>query len=56
MEAYRWLSEAGVLLLPGTMFAPPGDANGRRQLRTAFADADRAGVATLFDRLAGFRP
>jgi aspartate/methionine/tyrosine aminotransferase len=44
--------EAGILVLPGTMFTPETDRNGARQLRIAFANLDSAGIATLFDRLA----
>ncbi|QYX58373.1 aminotransferase [Roseovarius sp. SCSIO 43702] len=44
--------EAGVLLLPGTMFMPASDPSGARQLRIAFANVDRAGIAELFERLA----
>jgi aspartate/methionine/tyrosine aminotransferase len=40
-----------ILCLPGTMFCPAGDANGARQLRIAFANADTAGIGVLFDRL-----
>ena len=43
--------EAGVLVLPGTMFMPEEDSAGQRQLRIAFANVDRAGIAELFDRL-----
>jgi aspartate/methionine/tyrosine aminotransferase len=50
--ARRLVREAGVLLLPGTMFVPPDDASGARQLRIAFANADRAGIGELFARLA----
>lgn len=46
------VTKAGVLLLPGTMFTPPGDAAGQQQVRIAFANLDRAGIAQLFDRLA----
>jgi aspartate/methionine/tyrosine aminotransferase len=46
------VKEAGVLLLPGTMFMPDDVPGGETQLRIAFANIDRAGVATLFDRLA----
>ena len=46
------VKEAGVLLLPGTMFMPDEVAGGESQLRIAFANIDRAGVAALFDRLA----
>lgn len=51
--AQRLVAEAGVLLLPGTMFTPEGDAAGKRQLRVAFANVDRAGIDTLFTRLEG---
>ena len=44
--------EAGVLLLPGTMFTPDGSAAGARQLRIAFANVDRVGIGQLFTRLA----
>lgn len=43
--------EASVLLLPGSMFRPSDDPAGRRELRIAFANADRAGIAELFRRL-----
>ncbi len=44
--------EAGVLLLPGTMFMPESDPAGRRQLRIAFANIDVPGIAELMARLA----
>ncbi|WP_425045309.1 aminotransferase [Primorskyibacter sp. S87] len=50
--ARRLVPEAGVLLLPGTMFMPEGDAAGKRQVRVAFANLDRAGIELLFGRLA----
>ncbi len=46
------VKQAGVLLLPGTMFMPPDVPGGESQLRIAFANIDRNGVETLFDRLA----
>jgi len=49
--AQRLVSEASILALPGTMFMPKDDPAGARQLRIAFANVDRAGIATLFDRL-----
>lgn len=49
--AQQLVAEAGVLLLPGTMFTPPGDAAGQRQVRVAFANIDQAGIASLFQRL-----
>ncbi len=51
--AKRLVAEAGVLLLPGTMFMPDHDPAGKRQVRVAFANLDRAGIAQLFDRLQG---
>ncbi len=54
--ARRLVAEAGVLLLPGTMFMPDGDADAARHVRIAFANADDAGIAALMDRLASFRP
>ncbi|MDT1063032.1 aminotransferase [Paracoccus sp. CPCC 101403] len=53
--ARRLVREAGVLLLPGTMFMPEGDAQGARHVRIAFANADRAGIGALMQRLAGFQ-
>lgn len=49
--AQRLVHEAAVLCLPGTMFTPPGDPAGQRQLRLAFANVDRAAISTLFERL-----
>jgi aspartate/methionine/tyrosine aminotransferase len=53
--AKRLVAEAGVLLLPGTMFMPEDRPEGRRQFRIAFANIDRAGVGRLFDRLENWR-
>ena len=50
--AQRLVADAGVLLLPGTMFMPDDLNGGESQLRIAFANIDAAGIATLFDRLA----
>ncbi|WP_102224624.1 aminotransferase [Acidimangrovimonas sediminis] len=53
--AQRLVREAGVLMLPGTMFQPEdggaGQAAGRRQMRIAFANIDRAGIGEMFARL-----
>ena len=49
--ARRLVPEAGVLLLPGTMFMPKGNPAGKRQVRIAFANLDRTGLGQLFDRL-----
>ncbi|MBL4812853.1 MAG: aminotransferase [Rhodobacteraceae bacterium] len=46
------VTEASVLLLPGTMFVPSDLPGGAQQLRIAFANIDRSGVGTLFERLA----
>ncbi|WP_347313294.1 aminotransferase [Defluviimonas sp. SAOS-178_SWC] len=54
--ARRLVQEAGVLLLPGTMFRPADDPAGDRELRIAFANIDSAGIGTLIDRLAAFKP
>ncbi|MBL4917312.1 aminotransferase [Szabonella alba] len=51
--ARRLVSEAGILLLPGTMFRPEGE--GRSEFRIAFANVDASGIAELFRRLAAFR-
>jgi aspartate/methionine/tyrosine aminotransferase len=53
--ARRLLAEAGVLMLPGTMFRPEGDADGAREMRIAFANADVGQIGELMGRLAGVR-
>lgn len=52
--ARRLVREAGVLLLPGTMFAPEGE--GARGMRVAFANVDRAAIGALAERLAAVSP
>ena len=54
--AQRLVAEAGILCLPGTMFRPATDPAGRQELRIAFANIDRAGIAELFARLAAYAP
>jgi aspartate/methionine/tyrosine aminotransferase len=58
--ARRLVEEQSLLLLPGTMFGPTisegGDGSAERQLRVAFANADLAGIRTMTERLAAFRP
>lgn len=49
--ARQLVPEAGILLLPGTMFMPAHDPAGKQQVRIAFANLDRTGIAQLFDRL-----
>jgi aspartate/methionine/tyrosine aminotransferase len=46
------VDQAGVLMLPGTMFCPEGDALGRRSFRMAFANEDADGLRTALMRLA----
>ncbi|MEI6099304.1 MAG: aminotransferase [Alphaproteobacteria bacterium] len=43
------VTRAGLLMLPGTMFQPPG--LGHDQIRIAFANVDKAGIDTVFARL-----
>ncbi|MEW2914405.1 aminotransferase [Leisingera sp. JC11] len=54
--ARKLVEKASILMLPGSMFMPAGDPDGARQFRIAFANVDRAGIRTLFDRLAAFNP
>ena len=49
--APKLVRDAGILLLPGTMFMPPEISVGTTQLRIAFANIDQAGIAELLDRL-----
>jgi aspartate/methionine/tyrosine aminotransferase len=51
--AQRLVHEAGILVLPGTMFTPKDDPDGARQLRIAFANINQAEIGILMDRLAG---
>ncbi len=46
----RLVTEAGILMLPGTMFMPIGQ--GQSQIRIAFANLDSQGIAEMFKRLA----
>lgn len=52
--AQELVREAGVLLLPGTMFTPEGDPQGLEHIRIAFANIDAQGIAMLGQRLAAF--
>lgn len=49
--ARRLLAEQAVLMLPGTMFRPKGDAAGEREMRIAFANADVGEIGGLMGRL-----
>lgn len=52
--AQRLVHEAGILMLPGTMFMPEGQGQGH--LRIAYANADAQGIAAMAARLAACRP
>ena len=52
----RLVSEASLLMLPGTMFQTEGSEAGKRQIRIAFANVDAKGIAEVLRRLAAFRP
>ncbi len=54
--ARHLLNDQGILGLPATFFAPPGDAAAARHLRIAFANIDRAGIAALAGRLGALAP
>ena len=54
--AKRLVREAGVLLLPGTMFMPEEMPEGGRGLRIAFANIGRHGIGALIDRLVAVTP
>ena len=49
--AQKLVTEASILMLPGTMFMPEGDQSAERQFRIAFANVDTHGIRTLFERL-----
>ena len=54
------VDRASLLVLPGTMFGPTraegGSGRAESTLRIAYANVDAAGIATLFERLAGVAP
>jgi aspartate/methionine/tyrosine aminotransferase len=54
--ARRLVTDAGILMLPGTMFQPAGSHGGKRQLRIAFANIDTTGITELFSRLSNWQP
>ena len=49
--ARRLAQEAGLILLPGTIFMPTDDPAGGRSLRIAFANIDIEGISAFFDRI-----
>ncbi|TNC45969.1 aminotransferase [Rubellimicrobium rubrum] len=54
--AKRLVRDAGVLLLPGTMFMPDHMPDAAHGLRIAFANVDRLGIAALINRLDAVSP
>ncbi|PCJ75576.1 MAG: hypothetical protein COA53_05425 [Rhodobacteraceae bacterium] len=51
------VQQQSLLILPGTMFQPVGtDGTAEKQLRIAFANADKEGLREMFKRLKAFRP
>ena len=51
------VQKQSLLVLPGTMFQPVGtDGKAERQLRIAFANADKDGLSEMFKRVKAFRP
>lgn len=52
----RLLTDQSLLMLPGTMFQPVGSAEGKRQIRIAFANVDATGITEMFSRLNAFQP
>ena len=53
--AKRLVTDAAILMLPGTMFQPAGSRDGKRQMRIAFANIDTAGITDFFARLTALR-
>lgn len=49
--APKLVQEAGILMLPASMFMPKDDASGARAFRIAFANVDQAGIAEFIQRL-----
>ncbi|MEM7544496.1 MAG: aminotransferase [Pseudomonadota bacterium] len=54
--AQRLVRDASLLLLPGTFFAPEGDAHADRTMRIAFANVGADGIREMATRLRAFRP
>lgn len=49
--AQQLVKQAGLLMLPGTMFKPADDPSAKQELRIAFANVDQSGIANLVSRL-----
>lgn len=59
LVAQHMVRDAALLTLPGTMFGPSavrGMGRAEQSLRIAFANADQAGIQTLFQRLRALTP
>lgn len=54
--AKQLVTDQSLLLLPGTFFAPPGDANAERTVRVAYANVGVEGLLTAIERLRAFEP
>ena len=50
--AKKFVDEASILTLPGTMFVPAGDESGKSQIRIAFANINLDDIKALFNRIA----
>jgi len=50
------VTQASILMLRGSMFQPATSPAGQTQIRIAFANIDRDGIAEFFTRLAKFHP
>ncbi|MDA5094428.1 aminotransferase [Aliiroseovarius sp. KMU-50] len=53
--AQRLVDDVAILALPGTMFTPEGDPDGKQQFRVAFANIDCDQIASFLQRLAKFQ-
>ena len=54
--ALSLVRDQSLLTLPGTFFAPEGDADADRTLRVAYANVGVAGIAAATERLRAFAP
>ena len=54
--AKRLVADQSLLLLPGTFFAPDGDADAQRTVRVAYANVGVSGIVEAIERLRAFAP
>ena len=54
--APKLVRAASLLMLPGTMFRPPEETQGAREMRIAFANIDTQGITTMLARLENLPP